>query len=127
MNLKFMKLWYVSLVLYGVGLVAFALGFFNSFTDSVIYLFAFIVPATIFYLISIKKLTFKEGYSLPQAIQFYKKCSKIGINNRATMLDQFDKASKFASELGFSKKANEGVLYTMFRRGEMYTRSKTLP
>ncbi len=86
-ELKYLKYFVASFLF----LVAFAICFFIAFVkNELIYFLISAVLVTLFlvtYSISSKKITTKDGYTLVQAYDFYKKCLKEDVYNGSGILD----------------------------------------
>lgn len=114
----FINLWYLSIGCISAGLLTFVIGMYakNLYCWGICGLF--FIAFTVLFTVSNKKLKLEQGYTVVQAMIFYKECRKAGIkkNYRAEI------AVKAAGNFDFAKNLSESQVKELFNIGEQYVR-----
>lgn len=112
----YLTMWRVSLVFFALGTVCFTLGMFLPGVWPWIICFIMFGLFIRFYIPANKHLVCEGGYTVIQAIHFYKECSK-------TCGDKFDSqiCLEKAKEFDYSKNLSPEILRKMFFTGQRYS------
>lgn len=127
MKVSMLRLWYVSIVFFcAAPLCLFCMMMWKATAAMALLCVAVLATAVTLNLLSSSKLTFKEGYTLPQAIQFYKKCVRADIKTKAGFYRKYEQVKAIAAKTEATKKPNKDALYMMFFRGKTYVETKMI-
>lgn len=116
-KIKYIYLWALSFVILFVAFVFFVRFAFDPTTIHAICLAVPIICFCVVYRIADKKLMLPEGYSVIQAIAFYRSASKIdGKNYNASQLGK--KLRNAAKSRDFAKDKSDAELLTLYKQGK---------
>ena len=118
MKKKYFYMWFVSVVILVFDFFAyceFIMGTKTLAKMIIDLILLFVGVALLFY--SRKKLTYKEGFTAIQAIQFYRKCAKAGITTKKEFRENIETVAKFAQDSGIKEQGKTLDYLNVFEKG----------
>lgn len=117
---RYINMWYCSIVCISLGLIAFVVGMYAKNLYCWSFCAVMFICFTALFIFSNKKLTLEQGYTVIQAMTFYKECKKAGIKKNYKAETALDVASK----LDFTKNMTETQVREIYNIGEQYVRDR---
>lgn len=115
--------WYVSFIPLAIAIILF--GFCFIFESNIIYyiiMFMFFVAFVRLYLKANKRITLSDGYTLIQAMSFFKACNKK--NLQPSDSENIKELMKLANELEYACELSEEQVITLYKIGEKLVEDK---
>ena len=126
MKRKYFLLWVLSVFLLVVALLPFFRFMFNLNTHNLVVCLLFVAPGAVLYALTEKRLTHPKGYTLFNAMEFYRYCVKNGISDIKFCRRNPDKITELALHKDYSKNLNLTELYEMYETGYEFVVEKGL-
>ena len=110
--------WASSLVMYVISLIPFIFFMFRPSSKHLALSISVIIAATVLYVIGSKMITHKKGYTVLQAMQFYRLCVANGLSDISCCKKNYDSFLKLADTCNYAKGFNIKELYELYSIGE---------
>ena len=117
MNRKGFYVWVASLIVLSLSLIPFIFFMFNLYVKNLMITIISITIGTILYIIGNRLITHKKGYTLFQAVQFYKTCVENGFDSTKKCKLNVNDFKSLASNKDYSENLTLAELFEMYSIG----------
>lgn len=112
---------FTLMALFVFSIIVMLCGLFFIFDKTIVSMLVFIILMTILFLCypyCIKEITLPEGYTILQALSFYRKCVKAGINSNNYTVKRYKVLKSISKEIGITISSDEKTLWKLYCNGK---------
>lgn len=118
MNKKDIRLWFAAMALVGLDAVAMVLFLAHKSILTTVICIVLVFASCILFMKTNEKIRLPEGYTAVQALFFYRKCVKAGVDNKKHAMKKIYLLREFAEKTDYAKNFDDNALISLYSQGK---------
>lgn len=120
-NIRNVKFWFASFILLVLAAVLAVVCFLTNVLELYVVCGVVLLAFVIIYVLTTKAITHKDGYTLIQAMHFFRACQKAGIENGHLTNEKKELICRIATRYDYSSGLDQRQVLCLYQTGDILT------